>query len=362
MRGLGTLLLVNFATQVVACGSSSTQAEPGDAGTDALASDASTIDANADAAAPVWAQTAFAGANIVPTLAIDPKDPGTVFIGISAGSAEKGFLCTKNGGQSWTKLAGGLPDQYAGVVAIHPQNGTLLANPGVEGIWRSTDGGDSWARVVSDPGGVNALLFHPTGSVVWAVTSQRGCIRSGDGGVTWAPTPNTNLPLNQFGLGPFAFDGAKLYLGTGGRGVYVSTDDGDSWTQAASAGLAGVSGADVTNLAATPSRPGVIFAETSFAGVFRSTDSGATFSKLEPGGSGTRYAALALDPGNAQTIFVSANETQGGPGGLFKSTDDGQSWSNFGPSTVPVSSVAVATNGTIYAGTIGQGVWRFGVP
>jgi photosystem II stability/assembly factor-like uncharacterized protein len=353
-----------LSINAIACGSASTEAQSKDAGIDVPALDTGASDSNTDAGvdsgAPGWAQTAFDGANIVPTLAIDPKDPNTVFIGISAGSAEKGFFRTKDGGKSWAKLAGGLPDLYAGVLAVHPQNGTLLANPGVEGIWRSSDGGDSWARVASDPGGVNALLFHPTGNIAWGVTSQRGCVRSGDGGVTWAPTSNTNLPLNQFGLGPFAFDGTKLYLGTDGRGVYVSTDNGDSWTQATSTGLAGVSGAGVTNLASTPSRPGVVFAETAFAGVFRSTDGGSTFTKLEPGGSGTRYPALALDPANAQTIFVSANETQGGPGGLFKSIDDGQSWSTFGPSTVPINAVGVAPDGTIYAGTIGQGVWRFG--
>ena len=357
MRGWGFWVLVWLGVGAVACGSSTTKAEPGDAGVDSAAGAGG---AATDSGAPQWAQSAFAGANIVPTLAIDPKGPSTVFIGVAAGSAETGFFRTKDGGKSWAKIGGGLPEQYAGIVAIHPQNGTLLANPGVEGVWRSTDGGDNWVRVVTDPGGVNALLFHPTGSTAWAVTSQRGCFRSGDGGVTWTQTANTNLPQNQFGLGPFAFDGATLYLGTAGRGVYVSSDNGDSWTQAASVGLAGVSGADVINLAATPSRPGVVVAETAFAGVFRSTDGAASFVKLEPGGSGTRYAALTLDPASAQTIFVSANETQGGPGGLFKSVDDGQSWSAFGPSTVPISSVGIASDGTIYAGTIGQGVWRFG--
>ena len=75
---------------------------------------------------------------------------------------------------------------------------------------------------------------------------------------------------------------------------------------------------------------------------------------------GTRYPALALDPSTPQTVFVGANETQGGLGGLFKSTDDGQSWKNFCPNTVPISSAVVAADGTIYAGTVGQGVWRYG--
>jgi photosystem II stability/assembly factor-like uncharacterized protein len=269
-----------------------------------------------------------------------------------------GFFRTKDGGKSWAKLGGTLPDRYAGFITIHPQNGTLLANPGVEGIWRSTDGGESWLQAATDPGGTNGLLFHPTGNLAWTVTSQQGCFSSSDGGVTWARTANTNLPLNQFGLGPLAFDGSKLYLGTGGRGVYVSSDNGVSWTKAASTGLDGVTGADAINMVA--SRPGELFVQTNAAGIFRSTDGGASFTKLDPGGTGTSYAALAFDPASPQTIFVSANETQGGLGGLFKSVDDGQSWQSFGPNTVPVCSVGVASDGAIYAGTIGKGVWRFG--
>ena len=175
---------------------------------------AGTSDSSGDSGAAQWAQTAFDGANIVPALAIDAQNPNTVYIGISAGSAKMGFFRTKDAGKNWTKLAGTLPDRYAGLIAIHPQSGTLLANPGVEGIWRSTDGGENWAQVATDPGGYNGLLFHPTGNMVWTVTSQQGCFRSGDGGLNWARTLNTDLPLNQFSLGPLAFDGTKLYLGT----------------------------------------------------------------------------------------------------------------------------------------------------
>ena len=367
MRHSAILVLAAFATNTVACGSSSTEAETGEGGADALVPDAGasdsgsgTSDSGADSGAAEWARTAFGEANIVPALALDPKSSSTVFIGISAGSTEMGYFRTTDAGKTWTKLTGTLPDRYAGFISMHAQNGTLLANPGVEGIWRSTNGGDSWVQVATDPGGSSGLVFHPSGNMAWTITSQQGCFRSPDVGVTWTRAMNTNLPLNQFGLGPLVSDGTKLYLGTGSQGVYVSTDNCDSWTKATSTGLDGVSGADALNIVAPPSRPGVLFVQTSFAGIFKSTDSGATFTKLDPGGTGTRYPALALDPANAQTIFVSANETQGGPGGLFKSTDDGQTWENFGPSSVPVNSVAVASDGTIYAGTIGKGVWRYG--
>mgnify|MGYP001089098556 CR=1 FL=1 len=57
-------------------------------------------------------------------------------------------------------------------------------------------------------------------------------------------------------------------------------------------------------------------------------------------------------------IFVSANDTQGDPGGIFKSTNNGDSFVAIGPDNVPVESIAVGSDRTIYVGTTGQGVWR----
>ena len=166
------------------------------------------------------------------------------------------------------------------------------------------------------------------------------------------------LPLNQFGLGPLASDGAKLYLGTAGKGFYVSTDDGNTWTKTSSAGIPdSAGGGDVLNI--VTKHPGVLLVQTARAGIFRSNDGAATFTKLDPGAGGTRRAALALDPTNPPTVFVGANESQG-PGGLFKSTNDGQSWTPVGPNGVPIESAVVASDGTIYVGTTGQGVWRLG--
>ena len=349
------LLLAAFtSTAALACGSSST-----------------TNDSTADAAAPAlpeseagaphaWSQTGLDG-DIVNTVAIDPKAPTRIYLSLSAGSADKGFRRSKDGGQTWTKIAGGLPDDFSGAIAVHPQLGTVLANPGVQGIWRSTDGGDSWTKSNDDPGGVNAFLFHPTKSTAWTVTSQQGVFRSIDGGASFTKTPNTGLPLNKFTLGPLAYDGTKLYLATDANGVYVSTDDGDSWTQTASSGLPdGAHGGSMLNIVATTSRPEVIFVETNAGGIFRSTDGGASFTKLDTGSNRARYGALRVDPSNATTLYVSVDETSGGSGGLLESTNDGQSWSALGPSTLPVAAVDVAPDGTVFAGTIGKGIWRFG--
>jgi photosystem II stability/assembly factor-like uncharacterized protein len=360
---LSTILLLSALTSgfSLACSSSSSQVTT-DGGSTTDAANATDGGSAVDAGAAAWAASGLDG-SIVSTIAVDRKNPSTVFIGLSAGGAEKGLWRTKDGGKNWTKLAGGLPDRFMGFVTIHPQTGTVFANPGADGLWHSEDGGDTWAQSTSwqsDPGGTNGIICHPTQNVAWTVSSQAGVFRTNDGGVSWLHTPNTNLPLNQFTLGPLAFDGAKLYLGTYGHGIYVSTDSGDTWTQAASANLPTTDAlSEVLNIATSPSRPGVLFVKTN-GGLFKSTDGAASFTKIEPGGTGPRYAALLMDPANTSTLFASANEVGGGPGGLFMSTDDGQTWKAIGPDTLGVNVVDIAPDGTLYAGTIGKGVWRFG--
>ena len=68
---------------------------------------------------------------------------------------------------------------------------------------------------------------------------------------------------------------------------------------------------------------------------------------------------------NAMTVYASVNENQSGSGGLIKTANDGQSWTAIGPgtspNTIPVSAVDAAPDGTIFAGTVGRGIWRFGL-
>lgn len=354
---LSSLVLLAFALSgAPACSSSSSSS--GDAGGgDAAVVDGGGGDGESDAGA-TWSKVAFDG-SIVASIASDPKHPSTVFVGLATGGAEKGAHRSTDGGKTWSKLGGGLPDLSTSLVAVSPVDGSVIANPGASGLWRSTNGGDTWSQAAVDPGSVNGILHHPSSGTVWAVTSTDGVYRSPDNGATWVKATNTNLQINQYALGPLAYDGAKLYLATEAKGVWVSTDGGDSWAQAASAGLPnGASGGAMLNIVASPTRPGVVFLQTNGGGIFRSNDSGASFTKLDPGPNRTRYAALRLDPSSSSTLLVSADETNGGAGGLLRSADDGAKWVAIGPDSQSVVAVEVATDGVTYAGTTGQGVWR----
>jgi photosystem II stability/assembly factor-like uncharacterized protein len=127
-------------------------------------------------------------------------------------------------------------------LAIHPSAPrTIFAGTYDDGVWRSTDGGGSWKRVLF--GGkdlpdrhatINALAIDPLNAmVVYAATDtgfNAGVWRSADGGNTWAQH-TAGLP-NNFRLNALALDPKRsgtLYVGASGEGVFKSTDAGKTW-------------------------------------------------------------------------------------------------------------------------------------
>ncbi len=350
----------NTASDGGAVDSGSDTGNPGtDSGKDSGGGEAAPPEAGGEAGTPSWAASALDG-NAVSAIAVDPKAPTTVFVGLSSGGSSTGVYRTKDGGKNWSALTNGVPAQGVHALAVHATQSFVIASAGI-GIYRSTDGGDSWTESMNDPGDVFSVVFHPTQNMAWTVTTQNGIYTSTDGGGSWVHVTSTGLPpLNTVGLGPLAYDGSKLYLGTGGQGVYVSSDGGTTFTGPGT-GLPQAFADTVNALVATAARPGVVLALTNADGLYRSNDSGATWSKVTMTDR-TRYGALLIDPRSSNGFYVSVDDTQGGPGGLDHSGDDGMTWAAFGPMGVPVAVVDESpADGTLYAGTIGKGVWRYGL-
>jgi ligand-binding sensor domain-containing protein len=112
-----------------------------------------------------------------------------------------------------------------------------------------------------------------------------------------------------------AVSGASLFAGTSGGEVYLSTDNGSSWTKVSS----GLSGAWVTYLLAVTNGTGGmnLFAGT-WDGVFLSTNSGTNWTKVSTGLTYTNVYALAATGAN---LFVGTLD-----GGVYLSTNNGASW------------------------------------
>src|SRR5262249_29200217 len=170
---------------------------------------------------------------------------------------------------------------------------------------------------------VRALALDPaTPSTLYAVTAG-GVFKSLNGGATWA---TSNSGLGGASVVNLAIDPATpsvLYARTNTYGVYRSTDGGGSWSPI-NAGLpVGMNGLDITALAIDPVTPTTLYAgihymtcvECTYYRVYKSTDGGDSWSYSSTGLS-SQVKTLVIDPVTPTTLYA-------GGGGGYKSTNRG---------------------------------------
>ena len=281
----------------------------------------------------------------VTALVIDPTDSGTMY----ALPALGGIFKSTNGAATWSPVNSGLPDDLSiGSLAIDPRNPkTLYASPEAGRalpllpLFKSTDGGSNWAIVTSGIALQNLVVDPQDSGTVYGLSS-RGVVKSVDAGASW------NVVLSDvtfdWGMSWVAVtrregEASTVYAGGTGRGVLKSSDGGSSWTTA-NAGLLATSN---TGLAIDPRNPRTLFAEIANVGLFRSADGAASWT---PAPVLPRVRALAIDPRNTGTVYASLES-----GELSKTVNGGESWM---PLPVDPYSLVWAVDpqdpGTLYAG------------
>ncbi len=198
-----------------------------------------------------------AGGMCLHTVILDPKDPGRIYIAISAAGAFR----TDDGGATWKPINKGLrsqfiPDQDAEVghcvhhVAMSPARPGVLFMQKHWDVMRSDDAGDSWHEVSgnlpTDFGFVIDVHAHePETIYVVPIKSDAEhfvhegklrVYRSRTGGNEWEPLtkglPQSNCYVNVLrdAMAVDSLDKCGVYFGTSGGQVYVSPDAGDSWS------------------------------------------------------------------------------------------------------------------------------------
>ena len=220
---------------------------------------------------------------------------------------------------------------------------------------------------------VNALAISPgyaSDHTLFAATSS-GVFKSTDVGGDWtAVSPPGYGGAYHLVLSPGYASDHTLFAEFGlWPWFYKSTDGGATWTHASS-GLGYVPGVNLTSVALSP---GYASDQTLFAGmagsgnapppggVFKSTNGGATWTAVNSGLPGGQVSSVALSPGYAsdQTLFAGTFDN-----GLYKSTNGGATWTavNSGLTNQGVISVALspgyASDQTLFAGTYGGGVFK----
>lgn len=237
----------------------------------------------------------------------------------------------------------------------HPKH--VLLGGDMLGIGVSTDGGDSWQSTSGLPSWEIAdFTFHPTNPrVVWVGTMSGPCL-STDGGRTWRlmrtgfpPVSDWHYsaPVQKVLIDPrdpdhlLAFGGSHRQWYSPGQplwgAVWESRDGGRNWRRLSTVALQDPAqpnspGGNIVAVESAGRSPGVLYVAVVGAGVFRSSDGGHTWQACNKGLPHLQVMDLAVHPRMPRTLWVALGNHQPGqgqrvvPGGVYKSTDAGESW------------------------------------
>jgi len=252
-------------------------------------------------------------------LAVDPRRRDTVYVA----SASGGLWRSTDAGATFAPAWPANLTQALGSVAIAPDGtiyvGTGEANPGGgsitytgTGVYKSTDGGRSWTNIgLRDSGAVAKIAIDPA------------------------------HPMRIF-----VAAAGSLFNQGGDRGVYRSLDGGRSWTRVL-AGSTDTTGASEVTL--DPTNPGRVFAvlwdhrrqpnKRSYSGVgsgvYRSTDGGATWQRLNglvPAATDLGRIGIGVAPSDPRRVYAIVGRGESSTNtfdGFYASTDGGSTWSRL---------------------------------
>jgi photosystem II stability/assembly factor-like uncharacterized protein len=289
----------------------------------------------------------------VESMAVDPADPSTVFVGSTAGSLSR----TTDGGTSWASRRTGLPNSSAVVdISFGSTSSILFAALDGDGLYTTTDAGANWSLVGGGTGMTTekplAVKMHPSnGSRAW-VGSAGGVFATTDGGTTWTRF-STSAPgrVSVRALARSATTPTAVYAATD-SGLFASTDGATTWT----ARNDGLTELELTAVAIDPAVSTTVYVGTEDSGVFKSTNGGTSWTATNNGLTDLDVTALLVDPSNASTVYAGTDST-----GVFKSTDAGATWTavNSGLTDLRVECLAAhPTQAVLLVGTTAGGVFR----
>lgn len=282
--------------------------------------------------------------------------PHEFYMGTTGGGVWK----TDDAGTHWTNITDGfldvgnigaidVADSDPDVIWVGTGSASIRGNSSVgRGVWRSTDGGSSWQfRGLRESGAIGELIVHPNNpDVVWVAAlghpfgknAERGVYRTTDGGSTWKRVLTLDDSTGAVSLALNPANARELYAGawraerkpwtmiSGGPagGVYKSIDGGDQWTKLGGGlptGLVGKVGLATT--AANPSRVYALIEHATQGGLYRSDDRGARWTRVSDDARVRArpfyYTHVVADPTDANTVWVLSTP-------LLRSTDGGRTF------------------------------------
>lgn len=296
----------------------------------------------------------------VGALAVAASDPNVIYVGMGEAdlrsdlSLGDGVYRSTDGGQRWEFLGLEQTRQIARIlVDPHDANLVLVAalghayGPNPErGIYRSSDGGRTWAKVLyvdastgaidlqADPDDFRHLyaalwrVHRPPWSTYAPISEGAALYRSDDGGLHWERLPATGLPekgLGRIGLAVVPHTaGRQLYAIVDAPeqgGLYRSGDGGQSWQRINGDRRIWARGWYFGTVVVDPNHPETIWIPN--VSLYRSEDGGRHFVPVKGAPGGDDYHALWIDPADSHHLIVGSDQ------GAVVSLDGGRTWSSW---------------------------------
>jgi photosystem II stability/assembly factor-like uncharacterized protein len=245
-----------------------------------------------------------------------------------------GGVYQSSNGTNWNQVNNGLPTGTF-VKTILADSGIIFAGT-IGGIYRSTNKGSDWTEVGLSISSVPTLAIN--GASLFAGTAGYGIFVSMDNGTNWSALNNG---LNGYALDveSLADNGTSIFAGTG-DGLLLSKNEGESWSQVSST-LEGSTVQAIERFGAN------LFVGTAYQLILRSTDNGANW---EEASSGLTESNISSFASLGSILFTGTNNEQNYGNGVFLSTDSGITWKESPLNNNWITSLA-EYNGNLFAGT-----------
>jgi photosystem II stability/assembly factor-like uncharacterized protein len=301
-----------------------------------------------------------------------PSNPDIMYAGTWGG----GVYMTVDGGTTWINKSDGLVNFYINSIAIDPYNPKILyAGTYQEKVFKTTNGGDSWYQssngiqtkaivyaITIDPYNADIVYIGTRGENFTGSPPWKGIIyRSINEGIDWTPVLQ-NVTVNGVNTQDWAYDlivnpkdHRIVFAAMHEAGIYRSTDTGSSW-QKVNTDITTENG--IISARGLSINPPNISADALYmgtwhrTGTFKSTNNAASWTNTPLD---VKVYNMDLDNINPGTLYL-ANYA----GGIYKTTNSAGSWSPVGLSGEIMYTVAInqLRHTQIFAGTVGNGIFR----
>jgi photosystem II stability/assembly factor-like uncharacterized protein len=288
---------------------------------------------------------------VIEDLAVDPFAKQTIYV-----ATIQGFFKSTDGAKTWQNLSSGLNSTYILCIAVDPiVPNRLVIGTKSDGLYLSNDGGSTWKNAWFERTDKQVISVHiATDGMFWAGT-VRGLFYSKNQGETWM---DGKISGRVDAVITHPQDPNKVWCSKLYKGIYFSSDKGNTWQLSNSGIKTGSFGYDhALKFVFNPHMTSQLYACMVSGDVCKSSNLGESWISIRSQIHWQHINSIWYDPDHVSEIWAATKDN-----GVYRSLDDGQTWSKFGEGIDGKELTAIKTINTtdraVIVGSEGKGLYK----